>query len=121
MRQQALKGLHRKDLRDDWIELRHGEGFEPREFPEFDKRYDKTDVSFNGFLQHGWRAVKSIRYGLDVDTPNRDFPVATAEYGSETKSQYALEVKGHIRYAVLQVTFTDGTTTETLRFDADEG
>jgi len=90
MQEAALKSLGQKDSRPEWVELRASQDSEDRPFPEFDKWYDTTEIWFTGFLMHGWCGVKSIKYGLNVDKPDRSFPVPSKNYESETMSHYVL-------------------------------
>jgi len=112
MREQALNRIKQRSSPDEWVEFHDGWGSVRN-----GRKIETTEIWFNGLLQHGWRAVKSIRYGLNVDTPNQDFPVPTDDYSGETQSQYMFTTEEKIRLVVLQVTLIDGTTTEVLRFE----
>ena len=66
-------------------------------------------------------ALAEVRYGLDVDEPDRTHPFTPAGVGDplgiHPDDQIYIEVPAETRYAVVQLVFKDGTTSEVVRID----
>ena len=66
-------------------------------------------------------ALSEIRYGLDVEVPDRTHPFTPAgpkdPLGIHPEDQIYIEVPAATKYAVIQLVFKDGTTSEVVRID----
>ena len=66
-------------------------------------------------------ALREIRYGLDVDVPDRTHPFTPAgpkdPLGIHPDDQIYIEVPAATKYAVVQLVFKDGTASEVVRID----
>lgn len=66
-------------------------------------------------------ALSEIRYGLDVDEPDRTHPFTPAGLGDplgvHSDDSIYIDVPLETKYAVIQLVFKDGTTSDVVRFD----
>ncbi|TWT39801.1 Serine/threonine-protein kinase PknH [Thalassoglobus neptunius] len=98
--------LEMGDPEEDWVSIRNW--------------YDDYEIWFTGLLQHSYKAVKEVRYGINVEKPNQTLPIPTDHYGKATKNQYFIEVKIPVRFVTLQVTTIDGKKSPVYRYVKEE-
>lgn len=81
--------------------------------------YDgKVLLYFTGLLSYR-AAFEEIRYGVDVETPDRKLPFSPADpknpYAVNTDDLLYLEVPAGTKFATVQLRYKDGTTTEIVK------
>lgn len=91
----------------DWVEIREGW-----------RENEPDEVGFGGLLTLSWRAVTTVKYGVNVDVPNRELRIPKSE--SEVKNSRRIEVKEDVRFVTLQVTFADGCVTDVYRYEKEK-
>jgi hypothetical protein len=78
----------------------------------------KVLVYFSHLLSYR-AALKEIRYGVDVETPDRTFAFPPADpknpYAVDTDAPIWIEVPEATRFVTVQVTFSDGEASEVVR------
>jgi hypothetical protein len=82
---------------------------------------DGTPLLYFSIVMTHRGALSEIRYGLDVDVPDRKHPFTPAgvddPLGVHPDDQIYVEIPKTTRYAVVQLVFKDGSESEILRFD----
>ncbi len=81
--------------------------------------YDgKVLLYFTGLLSYRG-AFEEIRWGVDVETPDRKLPFSTPDpknpYAVNTDDVLYLEVPAGTKFATVQLRYKDGTTTEIVK------
>ncbi|MFV1958210.1 MAG: hypothetical protein ACC662_02230, partial [Planctomycetota bacterium] len=81
---------------------------------------DRVLVYFTQLLSHRG-ALEAIRYGVDVEAPDRDFAFSPADprnpYAMNPNDTIYLDVPPETEFVTVQLTFADGTKSEVVRFD----
>lgn len=77
-------------------------------------------IRFTGLLIATYKAIKEVRYGVNVEQPDRILKLPTEDYGPTTRDQYRVSVDEPIRFVTLQVTTKDDKTTEVFRYTHSE-
>ncbi len=75
------------------------------------------DRLFFDVFHSGRSVLKEVRYGLDVDKPNKSKAIPKAELSGQNSQEYFEAVPASSKYAVVQLLFADGTTSEVVRIE----
>lgn len=93
---------------------------EPRHQTDWaDIDVDDNEVWFNGLLYYGRFIVKELKYGINVDAPNKILPIPKEEYDVHNQKEYYVAPEEPVRFVVIQVTFIDDTKSPVLRFEPE--
>ena len=98
--EQSLEFLRKEGAHENWVDLEWREG----------------QIWFTDLLQLNYKAITEVRYGINVEVPNKIFPIPTADYGKGTIEQYWAKVNVPVRFVTLQVTTIDGKKTPIYRY-----
>jgi len=82
-------------------------------------RFQEDELVFRLFLKTDIRNIDAVDYALNNEVPNLSMPVPRRKYSHATKSEYSLPVDETVKFASLQVTYTDGTKSKVVRIDRE--
>ncbi|MEM9587529.1 MAG: protein kinase [Planctomycetota bacterium] len=97
--QYAIDLIRQEKGREDWIDI------------------SGNEIWFNGLLLFGRQAINEIKYGVNVDRPDRAFPVPQVDYSAQSQKQYYTTVSGPVRFVTMQLTTIDGKTSPIYRYE----
>ncbi len=75
------------------------------------------DRLFFDVFHSGRTVLKEVRYGVDVEKPDKVKPIPKDDFTAENSREYYEPVLATSKFAVIQLTFTDGTQSEIVRIE----
>jgi serine/threonine protein kinase len=66
-------------------------------------------------FNYGRDQVKAVVYGLDEETPTREKSVPSGAVGETNYQEFMMSVSPTVKFATIQVTFTDGSKSEVIK------
>ncbi len=82
-------------------------------------RFRDDKLRFNVLMMTGKNILASIRYGLNTETPEVDFPVPQGA-SANRMADFEVPVVPDETFVTIQLIYTDGTTSEIVRIDRED-